>query len=235
MKFLITGIMLLSLLSCAHQTDNSGVPAKTALNGSIEETSYAMGVDIGSSLRMFPTMIDIPALVQGIVDTLQEHPRLLSDEKLAEIMAGFSSKMQEAQKAQSVQAAVDNKKKGAEFLAENMKRPEVTVTGTGLQYEVLKQGSGPHPELSDEVRIHYKGEFLDSTEFDSSWKRGEPVTIPLSGVIPGWSEGVQLMNVGSKYRFYIPGDLGYGEAGAPPVIGPYETLIFEVELLEIIK
>lgn len=240
MRLIFVGLLLLQLFACGQQAADQpdatqGIPPRTELTDSMQETSYAMGVDIGASLRMFPTRLDIPSLVQGIVDTLRGNPRLLDDEKLNEIMIRFSGKMEEAQAALRTQQAAQNRQDGADFLQKNMTRPEVKVTGSGLQYEVTRRGDGPRPRDTDRVQIHYRGYFLNEQEFDSSYKRGEPVTVALNEVIPGWREGVQLMPVGSVFRFYIPGGLAYGEAGAPPVIGPDETLIFDVELLDIVQ
>jgi FKBP-type peptidyl-prolyl cis-trans isomerase len=126
-----------------------------------------------------------------------------------------------------------NKMKGANYLAENAKKEGVVVTKSGLQYTVINQGDGPKPTATDQVTVHYRGTLIDGTEFDSSYARGEPATFGLNQVIPGWTEGVQLMNVGSKYQFVVPYELAYGERGAGGAIGPFETLIFEVELIEI--
>ena len=125
------------------------------------------------------------------------------------------------------------KKAGEKFLADNAEKDGVVATNSGLQYQVLSAGDGPQPRASDEVTVHYKGTLTDGTEFDRSYRRGEPATFPLNRVIAGWTEGVQLMKVGAKYRFFIPSDLGYGERGAPPDIPPDSVLIFEVELLKI--
>jgi FKBP-type peptidyl-prolyl cis-trans isomerase len=130
--------------------------------------------------------------------------------------------------------AAENTKKGEEFLAENKKKDGVKVTASGLQYKVIKQGNGPKPKLTDKVKVNYRGTLIDGTEFDSSYKRGTPTEFPLNGVIKGWTEGIQLMPVGSKYEFYIPAELAYGARG-PQTVGPNQTLIFEVELLEIVK
>lgn len=127
----------------------------------------------------------------------------------------------------------ENKAAGATFLAENGKKPSIKTTASGLQYEVLTEGKGKKPTATDNVTVHYKGTTIDGKEFDSSYGRGEPATFPLNGVIPGWTEGVQLMPEGSKYKFYIPSNLAYGEQGAGGSIGPNETLIFEVELIKI--
>jgi len=129
--------------------------------------------------------------------------------------------------------ATKNKAAGEKFLAENAKKPGVIVTASGLQYKILKTGKGPKPTATDTVTVNYRGTLLNGTEFDSSYKRGKPVSFPLNGVIKGWTEGLQLMNVGSKYKFFIPADLAYGAHGAGPTIAPNSTLIFEVELLGI--
>ncbi len=125
------------------------------------------------------------------------------------------------------------KEKGEQYLAENAKKETVKTTASGLQYEVLTEGTGKSPSATDTVKVHYRGTLIDGTEFDSSYSRGEPAEFPLNRVIPGWTEGVQLMKEGAKYRFVIPSQLAYGSRGAGPVIGPDETLIFEVELLEV--
>jgi FKBP-type peptidyl-prolyl cis-trans isomerase len=141
--------------------------------------------------------------------------------------------MQERQKAERAAQAEKAKQEGEAFLAENAKREGVKTTDSGLQYEVLQEGEGKKPTAEDRVTVHYKGTLISGEEFDSSYARGQPVTFPLSNVIPGWTEGVQLMSPGAKYKFYIPSDLAYGERGAGVKIGPNETLIFEVELLSV--
>ena len=141
--------------------------------------------------------------------------------------------LQAQQEAAQAAASADAAAAGQAFLAENEAREEVSVTDSGLQYEVLEEGDGPKPSLEDTVSVHYVGTLIDGTEFDSSVARGEPASFPLKGVIPGWTEGLQLMDVGSKYRFVIPSELAYGDRGAGEAIGPGETLVFEVELLEI--
>lgn len=141
-----------------------------------------------------------------------------------------------AQEQPALSPAQQNLKEGQEFLAENAKRPEVKTTETGLQYEVLQEGNGPKPTAADAVEVHYEGRLIDGTVFDSSYERGETITFPLNRVIPGWTEGLQLMPVGSKYRLYIPSNLGYGPQGTPGgPIGPNATLIFDVELISIPK
>ena len=147
----------------------------------------------------------------------------------------FAMKMQKEQMQKMEALAKENKKQGEVFLAENKKKKNVTTTKSGLQYIVLRKGKGKKPKATEQVKVHYKGTLIDGTEFDSSYKRREPVTFPVNRVIPGWSEALQLMNVGSKYQLFIPSNLAYGERGGGPQIGPNATLIFEVELLSIEK
>ena len=165
---------------------------------------------------------------------MADEKMLITDEQAQQIMQAFGQKMQAKQIVKMQQEAKTNQDKGDKFLAENGKKTGVVTTASGLQYQVLTQGTGAKPAASSGVKVHYKGTLIDGTEFDSSYKRGEPATLPLSGVIPGWSEGLQLMSVGSKYKFWIPAKLAYGEQ-APPMIGPNQMLIFEVELIDIVK
>jgi len=200
-----------------------------------EKISYVLGVDIGNYLKSLDTEIDVDIFTQGVETMLQGKEPLVSKEKMAEIKQEFSQKIMEAQKEKSKMLGEKNKAEGEKFLAENAKKEGVKTTASGLQYEVLQEGKGATPKATDRVTVQYKGTLLDGTEFDSSYKRGQPATFPLNGVIPGWTEGVQLMKEGSKYRFFIPSNLAYGERGAGPAIGPNATLIFEVELLSVAK
>jgi FKBP-type peptidyl-prolyl cis-trans isomerase len=159
---------------------------------------------------------------------------LVTDEQAQKIMQEFGQKMQAKQIAKMMEEGKLNQEKGDKFLAENGKKTGVVTTPSGLQYQVMTAGKGAKPTAADGVKVNYKGTLLDGKEFDSSYKRGEPAVLPLGGVIPGWSEGLQLMQVGSKYKFWIPAKLAYGEQ-APPMIGPNQVLEFEVELLDIIK
>ncbi len=200
------------------------------------KTSYALGIDVGNSFRRLPFKIEVAAFCQGIQDLAAGTKLQLSPEEFQAVMQAFQKQMQPQQQQAGQEASADgetNRATGEEFLAKNKTRAGVTTTASGLQYEVLTAGAGAKPAATDVVTVHYVGRLLDDTEFDSSVSRGEPATFPLSQVIPGWTEGVQLMSVGGKYRFFIPSDLAYGTRGAGQVIGPHRTLVFDVELLSI--
>lgn len=188
--------------------------------------SYAVGLDIGTSLKEIKTMIDIPTVVKGMEDQLAGKKSVLTDQEAMQIKQEMFTKMQAQKGAESSLAE-------EKFMTENKSKPGIITTASGLQYQVLKEGKGPNPKATDKVTVHYAGTLLDGKEFDSSYKRGEPVTFPLNQVIPGWTEGVQLMKVGSKHKMFIPSRLGYGERGAGQAIPPNATLVFEVELLGI--
>ncbi|MEX2367323.1 MAG: FKBP-type peptidyl-prolyl cis-trans isomerase [Pseudohongiellaceae bacterium] len=193
---------------------------------------YSIGVNIGMNLESqgIASNVDVDALMSGIADGLSGNLQL-SEEQIVSAIEEFSQKLEAEAMAQVEQQS----QAGQQFLAENATREGVMTTDSGLQYMVLEEGSdasAPSPAASDTVNVHYHGTLVDGTVFDSSVDRGEPITFPLNGVIPGWTEGLQLMQVGDKYRFFIPANLAYGEAGAGP-IGPNSTLIFEVELLGI--
>jgi FKBP-type peptidyl-prolyl cis-trans isomerase len=198
-----------------------------------ERASYAIGVDVGKSLARSGAEIDQVALLQGLTDALEDRELAMTQAEANQAMQEFAQKVQEAQAG--VQAAMldKNREEGAAFLAENGEKSGVITTASGLQYEVIEEGDGPKPGPTDRVSVHYRGTLLDDTEFDSSYGRGTPITFGVNGVISGWTEALQLMSVGSKYRLFIPSDLAYGQGGSPPDIGPNATLIFEVELLSI--
>ncbi len=191
-----------------------------------EQRSYAVGVTVADFVTMQFDTVDTRALLQGLRDQMGEGQTLVAPDSTRAVITRFQESRRQA-------VSETNVSEGEAFLQENAERPEVQVTDTGLQYMVLEEGDGPRPAATDRVTVHYRGTLLDGTEFDSSYARGEPATFPLNGVIAGWTEGLQLMPVGSKYRFFIPSELAYGERGAGGRIGPNATLIFDVELLEI--
>ena len=203
-----------------------------------ERLSYAIGLQFADGLKNSPEEvkenIDFSVVVQGVEDSFKDRKLLLTQEDAKKELMTFAVKMQKEQMQKMKTLAEENKKQGEVFLAENKKKKNVITTKSGLQYIVSSKGKGKKPNATDLVKVHYKGTLIDGTEFDSSYKRGEPVTFPVNRVIPGWTEALQLMNVGSKYKLFIPSDLAYGKQG-PPQIGPNATLIFEVELLSIEK
>jgi len=193
-----------------------------------EKVSYAIGMNIGLNLSRQKVDINPDLLVTGIKDAIAGKPQLTQDQ-VKEVMTLFEKDMEQKQKA----AGEKNKTDGAKFLEENKKKEGVKSTASGLQYKVLKEGTGSQPKGTDMVTVNYRGTLIDGTEFDSSYKRGQPATFPLNGVIKGWTEGLQLMKQGSKYQFFVPSNLAYGERSVGPDIAANATLIFEVELLEV--
>ena len=193
-----------------------------------DKLSYGLGVLISESLKQQDYGdLNLDLLVQAIRENSENKAQMTPDDA--------REALQTQQRRIQDEKAVAAKAAGQAFLDENAKKEGVKVTDSGLQYEVINSGEGDKPGIEDTVKVHYVGTLEDGTEFDSSVARGEPTQFPLKGVIPGWTEGLQLMPVGSKYRFVIPSDLAYGDRGAGPQIGPNTTLVFEVELLEIVK
>ncbi|GAB0056234.1 FKBP-type 22 kDa peptidyl-prolyl cis-trans isomerase [Candidatus Magnetaquicoccaceae bacterium FCR-1] len=213
--------------------EKSGADA-SGFKNSKERYSYAVGLQIGEQVKQITSSMDMSAFMAGMKDTLDGKPPKLTPEQVEQAKNEFRDIVRKEMEQKQQSAASRNAKQGSDYLATNAKKKGVTTTASGLQYEVLKEASGPKPKATDQVKVHYHGTLLDGTVFDSSVARKEPVTFPLNRVIPGWTEGVQLMPVGSKFRFVIPSKLAYGSNGAPPKIEPESTLIFEVELLEIV-
>ena len=239
-KTIIVAASLVMLAACSQQPEEkktaapaAKVAAEPAAMSDSAKLSYAIGMDIGMSLKSLNTEMDRTALMAAINDRLDDNKTKLSQEDAGKVKQAFFKKQAETRAADQKAAGEKNKVAGEAFLAENGKKKGVTTTKSGLQYEVIKQGDGAKPKATDKVTVNYKGTLIDGTEFDSSYKRGQPVTFPLNGVIKGWTEGVQLMSVGSKYKFTLPAALAYGARGAGPKIGPNSTLVFEVELLSI--
>lgn len=228
-KIVLTG-MVLAMAACSQPPE---APKEVKLDTENAKLSYAMGMDVGRSLSQIGGDVEVDAFVEGFKTTLAKGETRMTQEESAKVKQSFFQKRQQEQQAKMEAEGEANKKAGEEFLAANGKREGVTITDSGLQYEVITPAVGPKPAAADTVTVHYKGTLIDGTEFDSSIARGQPATFPLNRVIKGWTEGVQLMSVGSKYRFYIPSDLAYGPRGAGPKIGPNSTLVFEVELISI--
>ncbi|MFB9068570.1 FKBP-type peptidyl-prolyl cis-trans isomerase [Pseudofulvimonas gallinarii] len=200
-----------------------------------DKVSYMVGMDVGRSLAQIKDEIDVDVLVQGIKDSIAGSATKLTEEQANEVKQAFMQRMQNKAMEERTAAAAANRSEGEAFLAANKNKPGIRTTDSGLQYQVLTQGNGDKPAATDRVKVHYVGTLIDGTKFDSSIDRGTPAEFALNGVIKGWTEGLQLMPVGSKYKFFVPSDLAYGEQGTPGPIGPNATLIFEVELLEIVK
>jgi FKBP-type peptidyl-prolyl cis-trans isomerase FklB len=223
MKNIITLSSLLLFIAC-----NTEKPKESAnLITELDSVSYSLGVNIGENIKKQFEDINLDNFEAGIKDVLEKELQAkISDNQAQAIINNYFSKKQKKESESMI-------KEGANYLQENAKREGVTTLPSGLQYEVIKDGTGSIPTLEDNVTTHYHGTLVDGTVFDSSVDRGEPASFPVGGVIKGWTEALQLMSVGSKWKLYVPYDLAYGERGAGAQIGPYSTLIFEVELISI--
>ena len=203
------------------------------LAGDKEKLSYSIGMDIGGNLKRQSIEVDPDLLAKGFKDRYGGGKTILTEEEARQAIMNFQ-KQQMAKQAESMkQQGEKNKAEGEKFLAGNAKKEGVKTLPSGLQYKVIAPGTGKSPTASDMVTTNYKGMLIDGTEFDSSYKRGQPATFPVSGVIPGWTEALQLMKEGAKWQLFIPSDLAYGERGAGREIGPNATLVFEVELISV--
>jgi len=198
-----------------------------------EKVSYSIGLDIGRNFQQQSLDIDVDLLAKGIKDVLSHTTPLLTDEEVREVMMAFQREMMEKANEKMKKVGEKNKKEGEAFLAANKKKEGVKTLPSGLQYRILKEGTGRTPKLTDTVTTHYRGTLIDGKEFDSSYSRGEPTTFVVNQVIKGWTEALQLMKVGSKWQLFVPAQLAYGERAMSEEIGPHSTLIFEVELLSI--
>ena len=198
-----------------------------------DKASYALGMNLGENLKRQSDLLDAAIVQKAMKDALAGGKMLMTDEEAKAQLVAFQMAMRKKQEAEVQQMAETNKKEGDAFLAENKAKAGVVTTPSGLQYKILTEGTGPKPAATDSVVCNYKGTLLDGTEFDSSAKHGGPATFPVSGVIKGWTEALQLMPVGSKWQLFVPSDLAYGQRGAGGGIAPNSTLIFEVELVSI--
>ncbi len=229
----LTGVIALMLGSCGKSSLKSG-----NLKSKEDSLSYAFGIVNYNALKTDSLILDPMVVAKAMMDG-KEGKALMADDIARSYIMAFINKRETAKAAKK--AEVDKVKfkdyidQNEAFLAKNKEKTGVTTTATGLQYEVIKMGTGPKPTPKNTVKVHYVGTLIDGTEFDSSVKRKEPATFPVSGVMPGWTEALQLMPVGSKFKLYLPASIAYGATGAGEVIKPFSTLIFEVELLEIVK
>lgn len=205
-----------------------------ALKTNKEKISYGIGMSIGQNIKQDGIEVDVALLAKGIADVLSGAKPAVSMDEFRAAMQQLQTEMESKEAAKNAAAGDKNKSAGEKFLADNKSKEGVKTTASGLQYLVVKQGDGKTPSAADKVKVHYTGTLIDGTKFDSSVDRGEPITFPVGGVIKGWTEALQIMKAGSKYKLFIPSDLAYGPRGAGALIGPNSVLIFDVELLEVV-
>ena len=234
---ILLGTLLLTLCflitSCNKEALTSLFKKQEEMETDEEKMSYLLGYVVTKNTNQKEPDLEGQFYVQGVKDALSGKDPQISKEEMQQISLKAMKKAMERQKKQNPKPTKEETMKQTEFLENNKKKAGVKVTASGLQYEVIKEGTGKQPTSESNVTVHYKGTLIDGKEFDSSYKRNEPASFPLNGVIKGWTEGLQLMKEGAKYKFYIPSSLGYGETGAGAAIPPSATLIFEVELLEV--
>ncbi len=223
--YALFGLMLVAGTAAADQ--------KTELTTEAQKLSYALGLDLGAYFKNLGEDLDLSVIAKGIDASYNGKETLMTKEEAAKVQQQFAARQQEKQVQKVVEMTAANKAAAAKFLKENKGKDGVKTTASGLQYKVIKKGTGKKPAATDMVKVHYKGKLLDGTEFDSSYKRNQPAEFRIDQVIPGWTEAMQLMNVGSVFELFIPPELAYGDRGAPPVIEPGSMLIFEVELLDV--
>lgn len=219
--------------------DKTAAPAgkitKASLKTDADKLNYAVGVEIGKNVKRNGLPLNDAIFMKGIHDGAEEAEPLLTEEEMREAKTNHSKAQREQRKKEREEAGKKNKEEGEKFLAENKTKEGVVTTESGLQYKIITEGKGEKPAETDRVKVNYKGTLIDGTEFDSSYKRGKPASFSVNRVVKGWTEALQLMPVGSKWQVFIPSDLGYGERGAGAKIGPNSVLIFEMELVEIVK
>jgi len=208
-------------------------PVPLTLKTEKEKFSYALGLNLGQGLQKQAVEVDPAILARGFRDAFSNGKTLMTEEEAKTVLVAAQAALRKKQQEKQAADAANNKRLGEEFLAANKAKDGVVTLPSGLQYKVLTEGTGPKPAATDSVLCNYKGTLIDGTEFDSSYKRGQPATIPVSGVIKAWTEALQLMPVGSKWELFVPAELGYGERQAGPQIGPNSALVFEVEVLSI--
>ena len=236
-SFVLVSVAALALANCSTRQKTVAQPEKFQLRTFQDSISYAMGISSGENLREMPGGIfNLAVFEKGLKESFKDSLAIELDEAASrKLFQKLNDTMQKIEKIKREEQIAATRAEGTAFLEENAKKPGVVTTESGLQYEVLREGNGEKPGPGDRVKVNYEGKLLDGTVFDSSYKRGEPLVFGVSQVINGWTEGLQLMSTGGKYRFYIPQDLAYGERGAGKDIKPYATLIFDVELLEVLK
>ncbi len=234
MRLTLRSTALIAGLALAGCQASGPSAANASLESDDEMISYAFGHQISNQLSVWESHIDMSALLAGLEDGLAKLDSRIDDSVIQEARARVGALVQEEQALLKAETAAKNLAEGTAFLAENARKEGVVTLPSGLQYVIIAEGDGPRPTREDQVKVHYKGTLIDGTEFDSSYERGQPATFAVTGVIDGFTEALLFMNVGSHYRFFIPSDLAYGEAGRGGPIGPNTLLIFEMELLEIL-
>ncbi len=230
-----TMIMLpLIVVNCANSTGSENTGKKLTLESERQKSSYSVGYKLGIGVRSIAREVDVEIVFQGFKDAvLQGNPKI-PEPQMRQIFSKFQKKMKDQRQKQLKDLEERNKISGEQFLKQNAKQEGIIVTKSGLQYKVLKEGAGPIPGESDLVKAHYRGTLINGKEIINTYKKGQPAILPLQRVIPAWAEGFQLMKVGSRYQFFIPSGLAYGERGSPPLVGPNTALIYDVELLGIV-
>ncbi len=226
-------LRLLTILGIALLASPANSEENLVLKSKKDKISYIIGMDIGRNLQKGSIDFDPDILAKGIKDALSGGKPLLTEQEIRETTAVFQKELMAKQEEVARKLGEKNKKEGEAFLAENKKKEGVKTLPSGLQYKVIKEGTGKKPKVADTVTTHYRGTLIDGTEFDSSYRRGKPASFPVNGVIPGWTEALQLMGEGAKWQLFVPPNLAYGERGAGRDIGPNATLIFEIELISI--
>ena len=222
---MLTGVVLFGFTALAQKKAK-----KVVLKNKIDSVSYLMGVNIGNSLGKEMSEANFELIIQGFRDAVSKG-RLVCQDSTDMVLSMYFQEKAMLKQAEEDEKSEVYKVAGEKFLADNSKKPGVVTTASGLQYQVIKEGDGVHPSAESTVKVHYHGTTIEGIVFDSSVERGEPIEFPLNQVIPGWTEGVQLMSKGAKYKFFIPQELAYGSSSPTPVIAPYSCLVFEVELL----
>ncbi len=207
--------------------------AESKFTSKEQEVGYAIGMNIGANMKQQNLEVDAEQVAAGLKAAFSGEETVISREEMTAILTAFQGEMQQKQMEKMAQVAEENMAKAKAFLTENSTKDGVKTTESGLQYKVITAGDGASPAAGSTVKVHYTGTLIDGTKFDSSYDRGEPVTFPVSGVIPGWTEALTMMKVGDKWQLTIPPELAYAERGAPPAIPPNSALIFDVELLEV--
>lgn len=226
-------LYFLAALSVLFLTSTVWAKDSSSLITEKQKVSYGIGLSLGNNFKQQSIDIDLEALKKGVEDALKGSQPLMTEAEIREVMTNLQKRIMAKKQKENEESAVKNDEEGKAFLANNKKRKGVTTLPSGLQYEVIKEGTGAIPKNTDTVVTNYRGTLVNGQEFDSSYKRGKPATFPVNGVIRGWTEALQLMKAGAKWKLYIPSELAYGMRGAGPMIGPNSTLIFEIELLEI--